>query len=532
MEPTNSFDVIIVGGGMAGLTSAAYLAKAGMRILLCEKNSQVGGLVGAFDRGGFHFDAGARALENSGVIFPMLKQLGIEMEFVKNEISISLKNDRILLKDKSSLEDYQALLLRHFPDNGKDIALIVREIEKVIRYMEVIYGIDNPLFSDQLENPGYLFKTIMPWLVQYKYNMKKIRRLNRPINEHLSKFTANQALIDFVTQHFFTATPAFFALSYFGLYLDYFYPLHGTQELATRLEKHIKDHGGFIMKKARVEQVNLDEKTLTIASLEKFGYQKLVWAADNRTLYNILESRNGETNMAIEARKIRIHQAKGGNSVISVFLSVDMSPKYFQEKCGPHCFHTPTTKGLSAIAPPKEFTRENVMSYLQEYFNTTTYEVSVPCLRNERLAPANRSGVIISTLLDYGLVAKIQDELWYSEFKEFAMAAIIDVFDQSLFTGFKDAVLDASCTTPMSIADYSGSWQGAITGWSFENPEMPCQDDLPKIAKSVETEFSDIFQCGQWSFSPSGVPVSIITGKLASDRILNSLKPGKGGRHG
>lgn len=532
METENCIDVVIVGGGIAGLTSGAYLAKAGLRILLCEKNSQVGGLVSAFARDGFHFDAGARALENSGVIFPMLKQLGIEMEFVKNEISISLGNERIWLKDRMNIEDYQKLLVRHFPDNTKDIALIVREIKKVIRYMDVIYGIDNPLFSDQLDNPGYLLKTIMPWLVKYNYNMKKIKRLNQPINEYLSKFTENKVLIDFITQHFFTATPAFFALSYFGLYLDYFYPLHGTQELAVKLEKHIKDHGGFIVRNTKVEKVDHDDKIVTTASGEKFKYKRLIWAADNRTLYNILESKNDKTNMAIEARKIKVHQAKGGNSVFSVFLAVDRKPAYFQEKCGPHCFHTPAIKGISALEPPEQFTREKVKNYLQEYFNTTTYEISIPCLRNEHLAPANQSGIIISTLLDYGLVAKIQDELWYAEFKEFAMAAIIDVFDRSLFSGFKGDVLDSSSTTPLSIAKYNGSWQGAITGWSFENSKMPCESNLAKIAKAVETEFDDIFQCGQWSFSPSGVPVSIITGKMASDRIISSLKPDKGNHHG
>ena len=35
---------IVVGGGMAGLTCAAYLAKEGRRVLLIEKNRECGGL--------------------------------------------------------------------------------------------------------------------------------------------------------------------------------------------------------------------------------------------------------------------------------------------------------------------------------------------------------------------------------------------------------------------------------------------------------------------------------------------------------
>ena len=41
---TNShYDIIIVGGGHNGLTCAAYLAKAGRKVLVLEGNEQVGG---------------------------------------------------------------------------------------------------------------------------------------------------------------------------------------------------------------------------------------------------------------------------------------------------------------------------------------------------------------------------------------------------------------------------------------------------------------------------------------------------------
>src|SRR5690554_4786087 len=39
----NSYDVIIVGAGMAGLTSAAYLSKEGHSVLLLEKDASCGG---------------------------------------------------------------------------------------------------------------------------------------------------------------------------------------------------------------------------------------------------------------------------------------------------------------------------------------------------------------------------------------------------------------------------------------------------------------------------------------------------------
>jgi len=84
------FDSIVVGGGIAGLTAACYLCRYGHNVLLLEKSKKVGGLVGSFERDGFVFDYGARAFENSGIILPMLKQLGIDMEIINNPVTIGI----------------------------------------------------------------------------------------------------------------------------------------------------------------------------------------------------------------------------------------------------------------------------------------------------------------------------------------------------------------------------------------------------------------------------------------------------------
>ena len=59
------YDVIIVGGGMAGLTAGAFAADAGYSVLICEKENRLGGLINSFDKNGFTFDVGIRAIELS-----------------------------------------------------------------------------------------------------------------------------------------------------------------------------------------------------------------------------------------------------------------------------------------------------------------------------------------------------------------------------------------------------------------------------------------------------------------------------------
>lgn len=227
----NDYEVIIAGGGAAGLTAAAYLSRAGVKTLLLERGKKPGGLVNTFWHEGFAFDGGIRAFENSGIILPMLRQLQIDLQFVKNPVTLGIRDQEIRLEGKESLAAYGDLLRSFFPENRDEIGKILEVIEKVMGHMDVLYGIDNPLFEENLQDPTYLRKTLLPWLGRYQVNIRQARRYNEAVNPYLHRFTANVSLIDMITQHFFKNTPAFFALSYFSQYLDYNYPLGGERGL-------------------------------------------------------------------------------------------------------------------------------------------------------------------------------------------------------------------------------------------------------------------------------------------------------------
>jgi phytoene desaturase len=50
--------VVIIGGGIGGLASAALLARDGHEVVLLEKNADLGGRAGSWERDGFRFDTG------------------------------------------------------------------------------------------------------------------------------------------------------------------------------------------------------------------------------------------------------------------------------------------------------------------------------------------------------------------------------------------------------------------------------------------------------------------------------------------
>jgi phytoene dehydrogenase-like protein len=37
---------------------------------------------------------------------------------------------------------------------------------------------------------------------------------------------------------------------------------------------------------------------------------------------------------------------------------------------------------------------------------------------------------------------------------------------------------------------------------------------------AVVTPVPNVYQAGQWTYSPSGLPISLITGKIAADKVI------------
>jgi len=71
-------NVAIVGGGLAGLTAANFLARAGFSVTLFEKSSETGGRARTDMEQGFHFNLGPHALYRGGAAIGILRELGVE----------------------------------------------------------------------------------------------------------------------------------------------------------------------------------------------------------------------------------------------------------------------------------------------------------------------------------------------------------------------------------------------------------------------------------------------------------------------
>lgn len=97
-EMNNQQDVIVVGGGLAGLTTAVYLARAGRSVTVLEKARAPGGRAQTQAQDGFLFNLGAHALYNDGEGMQVLRDLRIPFSGSKPDVaktSFVVQNGRL-----------------------------------------------------------------------------------------------------------------------------------------------------------------------------------------------------------------------------------------------------------------------------------------------------------------------------------------------------------------------------------------------------------------------------------------------------
>ena len=134
----DDYDVIVIGGGLGGLTAAAKLAKEGQRLLLIEQHYVVGGCATNFKRKDFSMEVGLHALDGLDADDPKLaalQDLGIldNIEFIRLPEFYRFTNDRVDIVIPFNTEEATAVLVKTFPEERKGIEKFFRTVHAIRR---------------------------------------------------------------------------------------------------------------------------------------------------------------------------------------------------------------------------------------------------------------------------------------------------------------------------------------------------------------------------------------------------------------
>ncbi|MCK4838109.1 MAG: NAD(P)/FAD-dependent oxidoreductase, partial [Desulfobulbaceae bacterium] len=108
------YDVVVVGSGLGGLTTANRLANAGHKILLVEHHHRLGGLATWFKRKGHIFDISLHGFPH-GMLKTCRKYWNRAiMDSIVQLKNIVFDNPQFTIKTTFDKEDFTSILTNHF----------------------------------------------------------------------------------------------------------------------------------------------------------------------------------------------------------------------------------------------------------------------------------------------------------------------------------------------------------------------------------------------------------------------------------
>ena len=140
-----TYDTIIIGSGMGGLSTAAILAKEGQKVLVLERHYTAGGFTHVFKRKDYEWDVGIHYIGEMQRKNGVLRKL---FNYVSNNklkwADIGEVYDRIVIGEKhfnfvKGVKNFKKQLISYFPDEEQTIDTYVNLVFEAVKSSKNYY---------------------------------------------------------------------------------------------------------------------------------------------------------------------------------------------------------------------------------------------------------------------------------------------------------------------------------------------------------------------------------------------------------
>jgi phytoene dehydrogenase-like protein len=252
------YPVVVIGSGIGGLASAAYLSKAGFPVTIIEQHTVPGGYATAFERGDFNFDVSLHFFSSPELIY---NELGLANKVERIPLHMTRrfigKDIDIKIPTLSRQEQIESLYKR-FPDSKEGLK----------SYFEFCSGVREEItrFGKSMET-SFIFLLFMP--IQYP-KMWSLR--NMSFSDVLDKYLRDPKLKNSLSLGIsgITGLPPSELSGFMGTILSgtmstskLYYFKSRSQDLSNGFVSIIKDNKGTIIYNKTVNKIVTENDRVT-----------------------------------------------------------------------------------------------------------------------------------------------------------------------------------------------------------------------------------------------------------------------------
>ena len=500
IDPKKYYDVVIIGGGISGLTSSAMFARAGMSCAVIEMDSRPGGYLAGFRRKDFRFDSAIHWLNNcgpDGLVTKIFKIIGTDYpkakpqkkirRFISDDFNYLVTNNPDELRDE---------WIKEFPHDEKGIIKFFKDAKSIAKsfdtHTELSRTIDSMNLFETAIHGLRMLKFALPFIPHAIYDGEKITK-------GLNKYFTDPKL-----HSVFCSEPDLLSclIPISWAYSNDFQtpPTGGSQAFPEWLMYVTEQMGGEVFLKSKVSNIILENNSVKGVNFFHRDMQYnikckyVVAACDAETLYTKMLP-----STAIPAQlKEKLKSAKLYASALTIALGIDCPAE--ELGLGEEIIFLADTKvsrhdldhgdpHLSGIHILASSVRDKSLA-LPEHGTVTLF---IPAWMDEQ----NTWGCDIDETGNYVRGEK------YKELKQQFADIVINRVQDKLIPNFRDHILYCDIATPITHLRYTGNKNGTMMA------QKPGKDNMKAKVASYKTPVNNLLLSGHWADLGGGIPVAM-----------------------
>src|SRR5215470_326058 len=457
------YDCIVIGSGLAGLTCANTLARAGQRVLLLEQHYKLGGMATWFKRPGGHiFDISLHGFP-VGMVKSCRRYWTAEIaDSIVQLKNIRFDNPMFSLTTTFNRDDFTRLLVEKFQVPQEDVTA----------FFDTARGMN--FYDDQTTSVGELFEKFFPGREDV------IRLLMEPITYANGSTLEDPAISYGIVFSNFMSKGVF---TFEG----------GTDKLIGLMEKELRQSGVDICIKADVTRIDcqggkvhgVEVNGRTIRTRAVMSNANL-----NATIFNLIGESYFDRAFIDDARAVRLN-----NSSTQVYMALKPDER-IDESTGDLLF--------SSTAPL--FRTELLLS---RDITSRTYSFYYPRTRPEGRP---RCLIVSSTNANYRDWAELSREE-YEASKQDLIETTLDALDKYV-PNVRERIDHVEASTPVTFEHYTKHLNGASFGTKFEGLA---------VSRALPQQIAGLYHAGSVGIIMSGWLGAMNYGVIVANEVDSQL---------
>ncbi|MCM1266362.1 MAG: NAD(P)/FAD-dependent oxidoreductase [Bacteroidales bacterium] len=488
--------VLIIGGGIAGLTAGIYCLQNGYEVTLCEKNTATGGECTGWDRQGYHIDncihwlTGTKPTDS---LYPIWRNIGAindDTILYHEPYFYALTRDGKTLHFWSNLEKARAEFLKAAPEDTS-------EINKLFDHIRLAESVRVP-------SEKSLADMNMIEYLQFGMTMadmgKVIKEYGNDTIADLAARFQNPLVREMLTQYLHPSYKAVTLLSSIGFYTggSASIPMGGSVGMIRRITERFWALGGRLLTNMPAASITIEgrfARSVTFADGSNMPCDFVICATDPAVTFGSLLPAK-----YMDKKLRKMYETKDGYRVSSTFhISFGILG---DAECG--------LPGGSNVYPCETY---RVGKSAFDHIGIRLYDY------DESLFPADKRVIqcnIPQENADYEYWKDLYaDRSAYLAEKERIAETIGDRI-RRLFPALENRLLVLDTYSPYTFTKWCGAYKGAYMSF-FEQKGYKSL-----TAKNSLRGLSNVFLAGQWLSTNGGLPMAAASGRFAAAHILRA----------